>query len=193
LYKWFRQPRYFVHHELCLNTDNPKDIVYVIVFWIVYGLEPNLNFTSKEMAWTTNINNERYYWVHVCGGKTYKLIWNLTTPGKPSEKTFAELVELVQQHQHPKHWAIVKWFKFNTRFRKPGESIASYVAELRSLSEQCDFKRCYRWSVDVWNKWRTDSAQIVSRKFSRLYESHKNSYINGDCSKERTRFYISAM
>jgi hypothetical protein len=136
---------------------------------------------------------QRAILLSVCGGKTYKLIWNLTTPGKPSEKTFAELVELVQQHQHPKHWAIVKWFKFNTRFRKPGESIASYVAELRSLSEQCDFKRCYRWSVDVWNKWRTDSAQIVSRKFSRLYESHKNSYINGDCSKERTRFYISAM
>ncbi|CAB4042781.1 Retrovirus-related Pol poly from transposon, partial [Paramuricea clavata] len=35
------------------------------------------------------------------------------------------------------------------------------------------------------------SAQIVSRKFSRLYERHKDN-INGDCSKECTRFYISA-
>jgi hypothetical protein len=68
------------------------------------------------------------------------LIRNLTTPGKPSEKTFAELVELVQQHQHPKPSAIVQRFKFiNTRFRKPGESTASYVAELRGLSEHCDF------------------------------------------------------
>jgi hypothetical protein len=34
----------------------------------------------------------------------------------------------------------VQRFKFNTRFRKPAEPIASYVAELRSLSEHCDFK-----------------------------------------------------
>ena len=29
--------------------------------------------------------------------------------------------------------------KFNARLRKPGESVASYVAELRSLSEHCEF------------------------------------------------------
>ncbi|CAB4041637.1 Hypothetical predicted protein [Paramuricea clavata] len=74
-------------------------------------------------------DKQRAILLSVCGSKT-----------KPSEKTFAELVELVQQHQHPKPSAIVQRFKFNTRFRKPGESIASYVAELRSLSEHCDFK-----------------------------------------------------
>ena len=83
---------------------------------------------------------QRAILLSVCGSKTYKLIRNLTTPQKPSDKTFAELVDLVQGHQHPKPSAIVQRFKFNTRFRKPGESIASYVAELRSLSEHCDFK-----------------------------------------------------
>ena len=48
--------------------------------------------------------------------KTHKLIRNLTTPEKPSDKTFAELVDLVQRHQHPKPSAIVQRFKFNTRF-----------------------------------------------------------------------------
>ena len=85
-------------------------------------------------------DKQRAILLSVCGSKTYKLIRNLITPRKPSEKTFAELVEFVQQHQHPKPSAIVQRFKFNTRFRKPGESIASYVAELRSLSEHCDFK-----------------------------------------------------
>ncbi|CAB4020384.1 Hypothetical predicted protein [Paramuricea clavata] len=75
-------------------------------------------------------DKQRAILLSVCGSKTYKLIRNLITPNKPSEKTFAELVEL----------AIVQRFKFNTRFTKPGESIASYVAELRSLSEHCDFK-----------------------------------------------------
>ncbi|CAB4036155.1 Hypothetical predicted protein [Paramuricea clavata] len=85
-------------------------------------------------------DKQRAILLSVCGSKTNKFIRNLITPNKPSEKTFAELVELVQQHQHPKPSAIVQRFKFNTRFRKPGESIASYVAELRSVSEHCDFK-----------------------------------------------------
>jgi hypothetical protein len=85
-------------------------------------------------------DKQRAILLSVCGSKTYKLIRNLTTSRKPSEKTFTELVELVQQHQHRKPSAIVQRFKFNTRFRKPGESIVSYVAELRSLSEHCDFK-----------------------------------------------------
>ncbi|CAB3992544.1 Retrovirus-related Pol poly from transposon [Paramuricea clavata] len=85
-------------------------------------------------------DKQRAILLSVCGSETYKLIPNLIMPNKPPEKTFAELVELVQQHQHPKPSAIVQRFKFNTRFRKPGESIASYVAELRSLSEHCDFK-----------------------------------------------------
>ena len=44
----------------------------------------------------------------VCGSKMYKLIRNLTTREKPSDKTFAELVDLVQGHQHPKPSAIVQ-------------------------------------------------------------------------------------
>lgn len=85
-------------------------------------------------------DKQRAILLSVCGSKTYKLIRNLTTPAKPSDKTFKELVELVQIHQNPKPSVIVQRFKFNTRFRKPGESIASFVAELRNLSEHCDFQ-----------------------------------------------------
>ena len=78
----------------------------------------------------------------------------------------AELFDLVQRHQHPKPSAIVQRFKFNTRFRKPGETIASYLAELRSFSEHCDFKttlkKCFQ-------------------------ESLKNSSANGDSCKEFKR------
>ena len=56
-----------------------------------------------------------------CCSKTYKLIRNLTTPRKPSGKTFAELIDLVQQHQRPKPSAIVQRFKLNTRLWKPSD------------------------------------------------------------------------
>ncbi len=82
-----------------------------------------------------NADQQRAILFSVCGSKTYKLIRNLTVLEKPSDKTFKELVELVQHHENPKPSAIVQRFRFNTRFRKPSESIASYVAELRNISE----------------------------------------------------------
>ena len=52
------------------------------------------NFISKQMA-VDDEDKQRAILLSVCGSKTYKLIRNLITPRKPSEKTFAELVELV--------------------------------------------------------------------------------------------------
>ena len=61
-------------------------------------------------------------------------------PGKPTKKSFAELVNIVKNHLNPRPSSIVYRFKFNCRFRKQGETIQQYVAELRSLSEHCDFR-----------------------------------------------------
>ena len=37
----------------------------------------------------------------VCGGPVYQLIRNLVAPGKPSDKSFSELVTLVRTHFCP--------------------------------------------------------------------------------------------
>ena len=44
----------------------------------------------------SDADKQRAILLSVCGSKTYKLIRNLTTPEKPSDKTFTELVDLVQ-------------------------------------------------------------------------------------------------
>ena len=41
---------------------------------------------------------QRAILLSVCESKTYKLIRNLTTPDKTSDKTFTEFVDLVQRH-----------------------------------------------------------------------------------------------
>ena len=40
----------------------------------------------------------------------------------------------------PKPSAIVQQLKFNTRSQQPGETIAMFLAELRHLSEHCEFR-----------------------------------------------------
>ena len=73
------------------------------------------------------------------GPRTYKLICNLTQPDKPSTKNFHTIVELVREHHSPRPSIIVQRFKFNTYMRQPQQSIRNYVAELKKLSEFCNF------------------------------------------------------
>ena len=61
------------------------------------------------------------------------------SPDKPGDKTYSELVSALSKHYKPAPSEIVERFKFHSRSRKPGESVATFVAELRSLAEFCNF------------------------------------------------------
>lgn len=73
------------------------------------------------------------------GPKMFKLMCNLAQPKQPHEYTFDEIVTLVRGHQSPRPSVIVSRFRFNSRVRKPEESVREYVAELRKLSEHCNY------------------------------------------------------
>ena len=73
------------------------------------------------------------------GPKAYKLLGSLIALAKPGEKTYEELVEVMTQHHNPPPSEIVQRYKFHTRQRQPGETIAKYVSELRSLAQTCRF------------------------------------------------------
>ena len=60
------------------------------------------------------------------------LMRNLLSPAKPGEKSFMDLVDLLKNHFNPKPSEIVQRFKFDSRMRKPIESVGKYVAELRT-------------------------------------------------------------
>ena len=104
--------------------------------WIEYTERLEQYFAANEI---TDNNKKRAVLLSVCGAKTYKLIRNLVNPRKPTDKSFGELVNLVKNHLNPRPSSIVYRFKFNSRFRQQGETIQQYVAELRNLSEHCEF------------------------------------------------------
>ena len=68
-----------------------------------------------------------------------RLLGSLVSPKKPTELKFAELVEVLQKHYNPKQSVIVQHYRFSTRNHLTGETIASYIAELRHLAEHCEF------------------------------------------------------
>jgi hypothetical protein len=86
---------------------------------------------SEEKKWAILLSN--------CGPQTYQLLKNLVAPEKPAKKSFKDKVKALADHYHPKPSIIVQRFSFHTQAQKQGETIVEYVAELKRLSEGCEF------------------------------------------------------
>ena len=82
---------------------------------------------------------KRSVFLAVVGATTYKVLRDLVAPSKPGDIPFEELVQKLEEHFSPKPSEIVERFRFHTRSRKPGESVANFIASLRALSEHCNF------------------------------------------------------
>ena len=104
--------------------------------WPLYAERLAQYFVANDV---TNDDKKRAIFLSVCGRSTYHLVCNLSAPDKPSDKSFTDLCALLAGHYSPTPSAIVQRFKFHTRVRHPGESIATFMSELRKLSEHCDF------------------------------------------------------
>ena len=87
----------------------------------------------------TDAGKKRAVLLSVVGASTYALLRNLVSPTKPGEKSYSELVAVLQEHYNPTPSETIQRSRFNSRFRKPGESVSTFVAELRALAEFCNF------------------------------------------------------
>ena len=111
-------------------------------------------FKESEESWTQYVERlEQYFLANevedvakrrailltVCGSKTYALARDLLQPAKPAETTFKKIVDTLEKHFSPKPSEIVERYKFHSRNRNEDEGIAAYVAELRKLTEHCNF------------------------------------------------------
>jgi len=94
---------------------------------------------ANDIVGETKANKRRSVFLAVIGPGPYKLLRSFLAPVKPVEKTFDELVLVLTKHYSPPPSEIVQRFRFHTRVRKPGESVATFIAELRGLSEFCNF------------------------------------------------------
>ncbi|CAC5419830.1 unnamed protein product [Mytilus coruscus] len=83
------------------------------VDWIQYTERLNHYFIANNIE---SMEKQRYLLLSACGKKTYKLMRNLNCSAKSQR------------------------CKFNSRSRQPNESVSQFVAELRQISEHCDYK-----------------------------------------------------
>ena len=87
----------------------------------------------------TDGDRKKSAFIAVIGPTTYTLLRNLVSPEKSGDKSYEQLATTLKNHYNPTPSETVQRSKFNSRFRRPGESVATFVSELRSLAEFCNF------------------------------------------------------
>ena len=83
-------------------------------------------------------NRKRALLLSFIGARGYKLLRSLAQ-NEPTGKVYDELKKLMVDHLNPKPNEIAQRYVFYKRDRRNGESIKDYIAELRKLSEHCNF------------------------------------------------------
>ena len=104
--------------------------------WTQYVERLEQYFLANEI---TDGKKQRAILLSVCGSKTYGLLRDILQPKKPADTEIKEIIEELKKYYNPKPSEIVERFKFHSRVRKEGESVATFVAGLRNLSEYCNF------------------------------------------------------
>ena len=73
------------------------------------------------------------------GDRTYRILKDVLSPTSPTEADFKTIVEKMTEHFQPEPSEIVQRFRFHTRVRQSLESVATYIAQLKQIAENCNF------------------------------------------------------
>eukprot|EP00731_Ephydatia_muelleri_P013136 Em0007g446a len=104
--------------------------------WVVYSERLEQFFKANGIS---DPEKQRAVLLSTCGNDTYLLIRSLAAPDKPTDKSISEILELARDHFCPSRSVIVQRYNFNCRTQKEGETVSQFCAELRRLSEYCEF------------------------------------------------------
>ena len=112
-------------NEFCADTESFNEWVERLDQW----------FLANEIV---NADRKRALLLSFIGPRGYKLVRSLAQ-NEPATKSYGELITLMKDHLQPKPNVISQRYIFYKRDRNMEESVKDYVAELRKLSEFCNF------------------------------------------------------
>ena len=122
----------------------PRQMSQVFVFgefdeakedWLSYTERLQQYFLANDVP----KEKQRAVLLSGCGPTTYQLIWNPTAPAEPTAKSCTDLGTLLKEHNNPRPSVIVRRYAFHTRQQNAGGNVAEFVADLRRLSDHCNF------------------------------------------------------
>lgn len=103
--------------------------------------------------------NKTSVFISIMGPETYDILRSLTVPGKPSSKTFEELLKILGSHFAPKENKRAERYKFNNAMQQADESISEYIVRLKSLAQTCCFGE-FKITVKVKGKSSDGKTEV---------------------------------
>ena len=132
--------------------------------WSEYSERLEHYFTANDI---TAEEKKRAILLNAVGPTTYCLLKTLASPEKLTDLSFLEIVTCAKRHFNPKPSPIVKRYEFNTRWQREGETVASFVAELRKIAENCEYGDALSENVmrscGMWNSRQAPAASSFAR------------------------------
>lgn len=104
--------------------------------WKSYIERAKQSFAANDIA---DAVKRRAILLSACGASTYRTIKDVLTPQAPGEVAFDDIVEMLSKYFQPTPSEIVQRCRFNSRIRRPHETIAVFTAQLKKLVEHCNF------------------------------------------------------
>ena len=80
-------------------------------------------------------------------GEAYETLKNLSTPEKPTDKSFADLKKLLLAYARPKPIELVERYNFAQISQRKDEDVTEYLGRVRRGAEHCEFKNFYADAV----------------------------------------------
>ncbi|KAJ8954893.1 hypothetical protein NQ318_016832 [Aromia moschata] len=105
--------------------------------WVIYRRRLDNYFLVNSI---TDDNKKRAILLNALDEEAYKLIYNLSLPRLPEEKTYKELTEIFNKHYKVVETPFVARAKFFAAFKNHHESVNEWAARIRSLALNCEFQ-----------------------------------------------------
>lgn len=96
-------------------------------------------FTLRQLKFDTPeiLEVKRDVLLNCLKSKHYQLLSSLTTPLKPSEKSYLELVHLLEKQFTPVTNVHTERHKFLSKVQQATENLSNYIADLKVISQRC--------------------------------------------------------
>src|SRR5258705_5515792 len=91
------------------------------------------------IASSTKENQKLAVLLSVVGAETFRTIRSVTAPTKLDSLSYSDVVLRMGAHFNPSPSHIAQRCRFHRRLQIQGESITTYITQLRKLSEHCKF------------------------------------------------------
>ena len=89
---------------------------------------------------STDRHKRRATPISVMGAKAYDVLSDLCSPSTPSQKTYAQLATILEDHFAPKKLVIAERYRFHNCKQREGESVSSFAANLKHQSKEIQKK-----------------------------------------------------